>query len=386
MGEQAPPLHTGPRQRSQRIRKQNRSQIERQIWMHSDPNRDQWWNIKQAFWSLDLQLLLIARHKAFHNLCESITPPSGTRKLLGLGLKFCLEKKKHGQRLQETTTKVTHNVRLCFEIRQNINYVTDNSGEYNPRLYIKSGFTPTKASDHVELEISNFIGEYTKFFYTRLNPTRNLTFYQEYALEELRADPRFRIVPTDKNLGPAILEILKYKQAIIDEHLLSASFKQINKEEANEIINLSRSKAYSLTIEGAKLSAGEFGYLERAFKPSWRIAQLYGLPKIHKTTMKFRPIESQTNGPIEFCSLFVDSELQPILESAPGYIIDSAHCQDDLERLDLPPNARLFTSNAISMYSNIDLNLGIAVIRQWLEEESTTPQDRIELTIALLTL
>jgi hypothetical protein len=38
------------------------------------------------------------------------------------------------------------------------------------------------------------------------------------------------------------------------------------------------------------------------------------------------------------------------------------------------------------MYSNIDLNLGIAAIRQWLEEESKTPQDRIEFTNALLTL
>jgi hypothetical protein len=254
------------------------------------------------------------------------------------------------------------------------------------RLFIKSDFTPTKANDHIELEINNFARDYTKFFNTHINPTRNLTFYQEHALEELQADPRFRIVPTDKNLGPSILEIMRYKQAIIDEHLLSASFKQIIKEEVNEIINISREKAYELTIEGAKLSAGEFVFLERAFKQPWRMAQLYGLPKIHKTPMKFRPIESQTNGPIEFCSLFVDSELQPILQSAPGYIIDSAHCQDDLERLDLPPNARLFTADAISMYSNIDLNLGIASIRQWLEEEKTTPQDRIELTISLLTL
>jgi hypothetical protein len=108
-------------------------------------------------------------------------------------------------------------------------------------------------------------------------------------------------VPTDKNLGPAILKMLKYKQAIIDEHLLSASFKQINKEDANEIINISRNKAYTLTIEGAELSAGESVYLERASKNTWRIAQLYGLPKIHKTPMKFRPIESQSNCPIEFC-------------------------------------------------------------------------------------
>jgi hypothetical protein len=169
-------------------------------------------------------------------------------------------------------------------------------------------------------------------------------------------------VPTDKNLGPAILEMLKYKQAIIDEHLLSASFKQITKEEVNEIIKISRTKSYKLTIEGAKLTAGEFVFLERAFKKTWRIAQLYGLPKIHKTPMKFRPLESQTNVPIELCSLFVDRELLPILQSAPGYIIDSAHCQDNLELLDLPPNARLFTADEISMYSNIDLNLGIASI------------------------
>jgi hypothetical protein len=193
-------------------------------------------------------------------------------------------------------------------------------------------------------------------------------------------------VPTDKNIGPAILEMLRYKQAIIDEHLLSASFKQITKEEVDEIINISRKKSHELTIEGAKLTAGEFLFLERAFKKPWRIAQLYGLPKIHKTPMKFRPIESQKNGPIKFCSLFVDSELQPILQSAPGYIIDSSHCQDDLERLNLPPNARLFTADANSMYSNINLNLGIASIQQWLEEETTTPQYRIDLTISLLTL
>jgi hypothetical protein len=184
-------------------------------------------------------------------------------------------------------------------------------------------------------------------------------------------------VPTDKNLGPAILEMLKYKHAMINENLLSESFKQISKTEADGIIKLSRNKAYSLTIEEAKLSARIFIYLEQAFKKSWRIAQLYGLPRIHKIPMKFRPIESQTNGPIEFCSLFFDSELQPILQSAPGYIIDSAHCQDELERLDLPPNVRLFTADAIRMYSNIDLDLGIAAIRKWLEEETTTPQDRI---------
>jgi hypothetical protein len=60
--------------------------------------------------------------------------------------------------------------------------------------------------------------------------------------------------------------MLRYKQAIIDEHLLSPSFKQIAREEVNEIINISRKKAHELTIEGAKLTSGEFVFLECAFK------------------------------------------------------------------------------------------------------------------------
>jgi hypothetical protein len=67
----------------------------------SDPNKAEWWNIKQSIRSLELRLLLIAPHnKAFHNLRDTLTPPTGTHQLLGLGLKFCLEKKQHGQRLQ----------------------------------------------------------------------------------------------------------------------------------------------------------------------------------------------------------------------------------------------------------------------------------------------
>jgi hypothetical protein len=124
---------------------------------------------------------------------------------MGLSLKFCLESKQLNQQLQHTISNITHDIRLRFEIQENNEYFTENSGEYNPRLYIKSNFVPKKANDHIELEIDNFAGDYTNFFNTHINPTKNLTFYQEHALEELQSDPRFRIVPTDKNLGPAIL-------------------------------------------------------------------------------------------------------------------------------------------------------------------------------------
>jgi hypothetical protein len=128
-----------------------------------DPAEKQWWNIKQAIRSLELRLLLIdPRNKAYRNLCENLRPTSGTRQLLGLGLKFCLERKQLNQQLQDTITKITHDIRLRFEIQQNSEYFTENSGEYSPRLYIKSNFAPKKANDHIELEIDNFAGDYTK--------------------------------------------------------------------------------------------------------------------------------------------------------------------------------------------------------------------------------
>jgi hypothetical protein len=57
-----------------------------------------------------------------------LTPPSGTRQILGIGLKFCLENKQPSQRLQDTIAKITHDVRLRFEIQQNNEYFKDNSG------------------------------------------------------------------------------------------------------------------------------------------------------------------------------------------------------------------------------------------------------------------
>jgi hypothetical protein len=209
--------------------------------------------------------------------------------------------------------------------------------------------------------------EYTRAFKKQLDPRHNLLFYQEHALRLLQQDKRFWIVSTDKNLGPSIMELVKYKHPMINKHLNTKSFKQILESDAWLIIELSRDEAKKLTITEGNLESGEHVFFERTLKKTWRTALMYGLPKVHKSRLKFRPIESKTNGPVEFCSLFVDNELQPVMKSAPCYLLDSRKCQEELKSMHLPPSSRLFTSDAVGMYSNIDLNLGIEAIRQWLE-------------------
>ena len=51
----------------------------------------------------------------------------------------------------------------------------------------------------------------------------------------------------------------------------------------------------------------------------------------------------------------------------PTVIKDSKSLRDDIISLNLPPTAKLFTADAISMYTNIELNHAMQVIGYWLE-------------------
>ena len=46
---------------------------------------------------------------------------------------------------------------------------------------------------------------------------------------------------------------------------------------------------------------------------------------------------------------------------------DSKSFRDELIQLEIPPNTKLFTVDAVSMYANIDLDHGLAIIQLWLE-------------------
>jgi hypothetical protein len=129
-------------------------------------------------------------------------------------------------------------------------------------------------------------------------PRRNLLFYQEHALHLLQQDARFQIVATDKNLGPAIMELDKYKRAMIVKQLDTKSFKQILESDARLIFTISCDEARKITITEGYLESGEHIFFEHALKKEWRTALVYGLPKVHKSPLRLRPIESQTNGPL----------------------------------------------------------------------------------------
>ena len=67
-------------------------------------------------------------------------------------------------------------------------------------------------------------------------------------------------------------------------------------------------------------------------------------------------------------SKWLDYWLQKLKPNIPTYLKDSQQVLDELKHLRLPPNAKLFTCDAVSMYNNIDTEHAIRVISWWLND------------------
>ena len=77
--------------------------------------------------------------------------------------------------------------------------------------------------------------------------------------------------------------------------------------------------------------------------------------------MMLRPVVAKCGTAIKSISKWLDCELQKLKSEIPWCIKDSESFRSEVIKLDLPPNARLVTFDAKSMYSNIDLDHAMPV-------------------------
>ena len=97
--------------------------------------------------------------------------------------------------------------------------------------------------------------------------------------------------------------------------------------------------------------------------------------KAHKTPWKMRPIVACVGTFMNYLSCWLDYHLQKLKPLIKTYIKDSKELLTKLHELGaLPSNARIFTADANSMYTNIDTDHAIEVITAWLTNLSNTHQ------------
>ena len=100
------------------------------------------------------------------------------------------------------------------------------------------------------------------------------------------------------------------------------------------------------------------------------------------------PVTSQCGTAASVVSQYLDVKLQPLVKNVLSYAHDSRHVLEKVRNLTLPRNARIFTSDATSMYTNIDPQEGLKAIEAYLKEFGNEPGDYLpmELILGLLKL
>ena len=125
----------------------------------------------------------------------------------------------------------------------------------------------------------------------------NLRPIQRRALSELRKLNKIICYPSDKNLGPYVINRDVYIKQMLSEHLLNEdNYKNLSTPEAEEAIAKQKGdllEAYFDNHPDIELDHRE-KWFERQFKlKPYRWPTIYGPAKVHKRKLSLRPILSK---------------------------------------------------------------------------------------------
>jgi hypothetical protein len=248
-----------------------------------------------------------------------------------------------------------------------------NNSDYNKQIYKKNlTWHPPPAPIQIEDKITEFekaLKKLQESNYKRHKHCQisNLNPLQLSALRQLRQNKNVTIKPTDKNLGPAAMDTSDYIQQVLQEHLLTNAYKQLTFQEANNIMTQLKTFLKNLLSEQANtLPKSELTFFQRSLKEHHRLPVFYGLPKVHKQPISLRPVVSTSGSLLAIFSTWIDFKMKTLLPLIQSYVQNSINVTNELRDIILPDNALIFTADAISMYTNIDTDIGIQSIRDFL--------------------
>jgi hypothetical protein len=242
----------------------------------------------------------------------------------------------------------------------------------------------------------------------------NLSQQERERLKEIRNDERIMVMPTDKNLGPVVLDTETYIDRALTDHLLNThNYQQLTAATAHAHLESVFSQLLDLTDriadhdpnreEDPDTGQETFNPTRTYFKRFYRTnhnpasntyqrpekmghSNFYIMPKVHKKPKwQTRPVVSQSGSLLEPLARWVDKQLQKVVALCPCYFRDSKELQHSLEKLgQLPADAVIFSADAKAMYCNIDTDHALWVLRQWFRlHEHELPADLAPLDLIM---
>jgi hypothetical protein len=265
---------------------------------------------------------------------------------------------------------MAYSIRTKYQLQQ-LGHTKDS--HYIKQIYLRNkNWNPEPAPPDIEDKITYF----DKTLKTQQNALvskykninlRNLMKPQSLTLTALKENKLFVIKPTDKNLGPAIMDTEQYAIQVLTEQLLTSDYKQLSKEEAKIKMDNIKTQLKSLIIQYQQsLTKAEQTFFQQSFQTFHRTPIFYGLPKVHKTPVSLCPVVSSSSSFLSIFSTWLDFKIEELLPSVKSYIKNSDTLLDDFKNFIVPEGAFLFTANAKSMYTNIDTATGVTALRDFI--------------------
>ena len=363
----------------------------------ADPTLTHWENCKTILHQTPhkQQTALPITNLTFHNLCKKHRPPSGTKNLLGLGHKFIPQRQIPMPILNRTLKEFFRDTRLKYTFAGKI---PTPMSKNDKKIYIKSDWDPPLGNTELESRLLDFQNTLTHTITNHISQTSkssNLSRLQYHTLMKLKDNNNIIVLLSDKNLGPVTMDKDTYIKRVLTEHLCDKNtYQQLSEKEAHERLHNAREELfYTLMNPTAttqnSLTDPQKKYFTRVFNHTkHRTPTFYGLVKIHKQPWKLRPVVSCCGSFLAAISSWIDYHLQNLRTTIPSFIQDSISLKQQLEQTDIPSNTKLFTADAISMYTNIDVDHSVTIIKTWLDvyKHELPPNLPSHLLVAALTV
>ena len=263
-------------------------------------------------------------------------------------------------------------------MRTKFHWRNTNNSNFNPKLHIPSTWNPPKGSVILEKFVS-----YTQSLYSTLcnsnfftNTPRfpsNLTRSDREFILELSKNEDIVIKPADKNLGITIMNRSWYDHEVIRQLSDTLTYIPITHVDALTIIKQVR-LAISQILRNPAFSQFLTPSATRYLRQSIEITDdhiviptIYILPKIHKPTVVGRPILPSYAWITKHISRWLDTELQPLKQHIPTIVKDSTAMINIIENTTInDSNCFLVTADINSLYTEMDTNLGLILMNDFL--------------------
>lgn len=227
-------------------------------------------------------------------------------------------------------------------------------------------------------EIDTRIEHFCRAIRNSFAPTsvkHNLSPTEQRILREIKSNPNITIAAADKNLGPVGINTSQYIKWGMQHLKDTTTYEILTEATANEAIKILSKEIFNWTrrfresIEDDVIHYIRY-HLDKAMKDPF--GYFYLLIKLHKSPISTRPVCSDCASLPHALGKWVDTQLQPIVQRQATYFKDSYSLKKMLDKITLPPNASIFTYDAISMYTNIDTNDCIKRLTDYLMIPQTT--------------